>query len=185
MKTTKICVLGATVGISGALLMAPLTAAADPGPGLPWIPATPGIPSPGSYSLPYNVIYANPPYTTDSRGVRINNNSDAQATGTGMPGSRLGNGQNKTSLLSGANTRNGIQGGITPPTAPSMGIQVGAGNEGQLLEDPHGQPPGSAAGAEATVPTVLPMQPGTPAPVLESPDGQPPKPTGTAAAPSE
>ncbi|QCH23785.1 hypothetical protein [Mycobacteroides salmoniphilum] len=189
MPKRKIIVTAA--GVAGALALAGLSApmaAADP-PGIPFVPGVPGpLPAtPGSYWYMYNNFYSPSPATVDARGVKISSNSDLAATASGLPGSKLGNSAHPANLLTGASTRNGIQGGETPAApASTTGVQFAAGNENGLVEDPYGRPPAEAAPAAAEPPSVASvpssveaaapesMFPGAPAsPVLESPDGKP------------
>ncbi|WP_078312307.1 MULTISPECIES: hypothetical protein [unclassified Mycobacterium] len=171
-------IVAAMAGVAGALALGALpapTALADP-PGIPFVPGVPApLPAtPGSYTYIYNNFPAVAPAAVDARGVKIAANADPAAGAAGLPGSKLGNAAHPANVLTSSSTRYGIQGGTTPAApASTTGVQFGAGNENPALEDPHGAPPQSAAGIEATAPTVMPGAP-TP-PVLESPDGQPPK----------
>lgn len=162
---------------SAALALTPigdLTARAEP-PGIPFIPGSPAMPSPGAYWMGYGFQTTLPPASSDTRGVNIGGvSADPSQTSTSMPGTKPGPQLvNQAQILSNANMRYGIQGGVVPPADMStLGATphmfIGGVTAPGGLESPTGNPPaGPAAGAGGEV-----TDPAPPAyPQLESPTG--------------
>lgn len=147
------------------------TAGADPVPLPDPPPYLPGAPTaePGSFDYPYNVIAVGPPPATDSRGVRIGSNVDPPSQSTGLPGSRLGNGEQAPGPFVTSNSRYGISGGLELPGPANPGIDARAGVSAlPSAEDPAGHPPSQFATPEAAAPTEDDL-PGYPPPLLELP----------------
>lgn len=138
--------VGLLIGLAAAVLSAP-TAGADPVPLPDPPPYLPGAPAaePGSFDYPYNVIAVGPPAATDSRGVRIGSIVDAPSQATGLPGSRLGNGEQAPGPLVTSNARYGISAGLEPPGPANPGINAGAGVALPIAELP-GNPHSTADG---------------------------------------
>ena len=138
----------------------------------PYLPDVP-YPYPGSYLYPYNLIPVYGPATTDSRGIRANANVDPAMSASGMPGSQLGLGPNKTNVLGTySSMRNNISAGPAPDQTVQPGVSIGAGVVMPTVEDPTGAPPKSPIDAESAQPTAVPAVPGN-SQVIESPTGQP------------
>lgn len=134
---------GLLIGLASAVLVAP-TAGADPIPLPDPPPYLPGAPlaEPGSFDYPYNVIAVGPPASTDSRGTRIASSVDAPSQSTGLPGSRLGNGEQAPGPLVTSNTRYGISAGLELPVPANPGIDAIAGGAAvPSAENPDGHPP--------------------------------------------
>lgn len=114
---------GLLIGLGSAVLGAP-TAGADPIPLPDPPPYLPGAPlaEPGSFDYPYNVIAVGPPAATDSRGVRIGSNVDPPSQSTGLPGSRLGNGEQAPGPLVTSSARYGISAGLELPVPANPGV---------------------------------------------------------------
>lgn len=118
----------------------------------PYIPTWPGVPStppyPGAYSDGYYAGYTFPQVYTDTRGVRTGAvTADPMATGISMPGSKPGAPiPNMLYWFTNANSRYGIQGGVTAPDVsrdgylPGMVANGGVRQDG-LVENPAGTPP--------------------------------------------
>lgn len=157
------------IGLASAVLVAP-TAGADPIPLPDPPPYLPGAPlaEPGSFDDPYNVIAVGPPAATDSRGTRIASSVDAPSQSTGLPGSRLGNGEQAPGPLVTSNTRYGISAGLELPGPVNPGIDARAGGAASpSRESPDGSPAPVPAQPEAAAPTD--GLPGYPPPLLELP----------------
>ncbi|WP_280825323.1 hypothetical protein [Mycobacterium sp. OTB74] len=165
------------LGLVG-LPLAPGIAEAQPAipPVLPWMPGPP-VPvnaTPGSYTFAPNIIAVPPPAGYDARGVRAAVTSDPSAAASGLPGSALGLSPNKANALTSSSSRYRIGAGLVPnPSLPTVnpGMNIGAGMEAPVLEDPGGAAPKTAPGAESSVPTNAPAVPGQPAPNLEAASG--------------
>lgn len=160
---------GLLIGLGSAVLGAP-TAGADPIPLPDPPPYLPGAPlaEPGSFDYPYNVIAVGPPAATDSRGVRIGSNVDPPSQSTGLPGSRLGNGEQAPGPLVTSNTRYGISAGLELPGPANPGIDARAGGAAvPSAESPDGHPPVVLPPAEAAAPAG--DRPGYPPPLVELP----------------
>lgn len=176
MNHTMRRVFGAVTGLTALFTLAPLPMAVAqpaPPPPPPFFPAPTlgGLPAvPGSYSATYYVIIPPAPATTDARGVNVGSNADPAAAAYGLPGSKLGNSAHKPNVLTSTSTRYGIQGGITPPAAPSTGVIAGGGSQVLAPEDPSGQPSEGVASLESVAPET---SPGLPATILEDPSGRP------------
>lgn len=106
-----------------------------PGPP-PYVPGAPDA-EPGSFDYPYNVIAVGPPAATDSRGVRIGSNVDPPSQSTGLPGSRLGNGEQAPGPLVTSNARYGISAGLELPVPANPGDPPGYPPRLEMPGDPH------------------------------------------------
>jgi hypothetical protein len=169
--------LGVILALAG-LPLAPGVAEAQPAipPVLPFMPGppVPFNPTMGSYTNAPNIIAVPPPVAYDARGVRAAVTSDPSAAASGLPGSALGLSPNKANALTSSSSRYRIGAGMVPnPSLPTVypGMNIGAGMEAPVLEDPGGAAPKTAPGAESSVPTAAPAVPGQPAPVLEAASG--------------
>lgn len=144
------------------LPFAQTVAHADP-PVLPFIPGVPGAPFPGAYTYEPYTGYAYAPRTTDTRGVRTGAvTADPTSTSVGLPGTKPGpSSPNQTFWFTYANSRYGIQGGVTPPDTAQAVLQSASGtlpgmlaSGGQMpesaLENPGGAPPKTATAGEVT-----------------------------------
>lgn len=153
-----------------AHLLAP-SAAADPVPLPDPPPYLPGAPlaEPGSFDYPYNVIDPGPPPATDARGTRISSTVDAPSQSAGLPGSRLGNGEQQSGPLVTSNTRYGITGGLELPGPANPGVDARAGIASvPASESADGQRPPVLPDPEAIAPTGDDL-PGYPPPLLGLP----------------
>ncbi|MDH6245090.1 hypothetical protein [Mycobacterium sp. OTB74] len=184
-------VLGAILGLAG-LVFAPGVVEAQPAvpPVLPWFPFPPEPVSGtmGSYSFNPNIIPVGPPAGFDARGIRAAATNDPSAAASAMPGSTPGLSPNKANALTASSSRYRIGAGSSPnPSLPTInpGMNIGAGMEAPVLEDPGGVAPKTPPSAESSQPTSAPAVPGQPAPVLEAASGTPapatPSPTPTPA----
>lgn len=166
-RTASALIVSASV--IAQLLRAP-AAAADPVPLPDPPPYLPGAPlaEPGSFDYPYNVIAVGPPPSTDSRGVRISSNADQPSQSTGLPGSKLGNGEQAPGPLVTSNARYGISAGLEIPGPANPGIDARAGIAAlPSVEDPAGHSPSAPPPPEAPAP--IEGLPGYPPPQLELP----------------
>ncbi|MHA3020714.1 hypothetical protein ACXPWS_10655 [Mycobacterium sp. BMJ-28] len=134
---------------------------------------------PGAYTyLPY-YPYLTAPKTTDTRGVRASTNADPAQTGSGLPGSKLGQSSGQPNILTSASARYGISGGITPPVPPIPSVNAQAGPTPAQLEDPTGAPPTTPSPAEASAPEpVIPVIMEDPAPGYSGAPQNPQAPPG-------
>jgi hypothetical protein len=155
------------------------TASADTSP----LPKPPGFSQPnfgildGSYQYYYDFITTNPPAANDARGVRVVTNADPDAQSFGLPGSELGNSAPRNNNLTPSSARGDMTGGLASPQPISTGINIGAGNESAVLEDPDGQPPQDVAGRGAQPAGNITAGPARSVLTLEDPHGQPPQDT--------
>lgn len=171
--------LAAASAAAGLIALAGATApaaGADP-PDIPFVPGNPGpLPAtPGSFTFIFNNFPGMNPYgMKDSRGVNIGSNADGAANAVGLPGDRLGNTEHWANVLTASSTRYGIAAGSEPANpASTTGVQYGAGEEGNLIENPYGVAPSDIPAGEAAEPEEI--NPGAPAlPLMGSPDGKPP-----------
>ena len=134
--------IAACACVTTALATPAVAGAAPPPP--PPMPAVPGYPppgllAPGTLGRPYGyqtfwnpIPPGSPPSQWDAAGLAVGTNADLAASGTGMPGSQLGNSPSRTGPYGPAP---GVR--VSPQT--SAGVQVNA--MGADLEDPYGQPP--------------------------------------------
>ena len=168
------------VAVVLGLMGVPLAAGvADAQPAVPpWFPLPPN-PVPGtmgSYTYAPNWITSPSPAGFDARGVRAGVTNDPSMAATGMPGSALGLSPNKANALTASSSRYRIGAGLVPnPALPTVnpGMNIGAGMEAPVLEDPGGAAPKTPPSAESSQPTSAPAVPGQPAPVLEAASGTP------------
>lgn len=142
--TTARLLLIVSASVTGQLAAPSAGAEPVPLPGPP--PYVPGAPDaePGSFDYPYNVIAVGPPAATDSRGVRIGSNVDPPSQSTGLPGSRLGNGEQAPGPLVTSSARYGISAGLELPVPANPGFDAGVGAASPLPElpgNPHSTDP--------------------------------------------
>lgn len=174
---------GSALAAAAAVALAPVAAAQPaPTPPSPILPGTVEV-VPGAYGFSYGPIVTGPPAITDARGVRLSDNVGQAQSQYGLPLSQLGNANESPGQLTQANARYNISAGVTPPIPPNPGVNIGAGTQSSLLEDPAGRPPGALTPSNSVAPGTPATIPGQPAPVLESPNGAPSAPPGAAPPP--
>jgi len=149
--------LAAAAALGALFTSAPATAAPDPAGPPPFVPPNYGYPvvgliSPGVIGRPYGyATFWNPvppggvSGLFDAAGVGIATNADPGQSGTGMPGSRLGNSPSRLGPY-------GPAPGVRTAGDAAAGVDVSTNGSPHALEDPYGRPPATPPGSESLLP---------------------------------